>query len=74
MRLSFLALGVIAGFAPAQKTWIVDAFNGPGTHFTDLPPAVQAAAPGDHVVVRTSAPGGTYTAPMIARGSRSTPW
>ncbi|MEO6597709.1 MAG: hypothetical protein ABIP94_23435 [Planctomycetota bacterium] len=38
--------------------WIVDATSGPGTHFTDLPPAVAAAQSGDTILVRP----GTYTA------------
>lgn len=33
-------------------TWIVDASNGPGTNFTDLPAAVAAAASGDTIIVR----------------------
>jgi hypothetical protein len=41
-----------------QTTWIVDASNGPGTNFTDLPPAVAAAANGDTIFVRA----GNYTA------------
>jgi hypothetical protein len=32
--------------------WIVDASNGPGTNFTDLPAAVAAAANGDTLMVR----------------------
>jgi hypothetical protein len=36
--------------------WIVDASNGPGTHFTSLPAAVAAAASGDTLIVRA----GTY--------------
>ena len=32
--------------------WIVDAANGPGTSFVDLPPAVAAAASGDTIIVR----------------------
>jgi hypothetical protein len=39
-------------------TWIVDANSGPGTHFTDLPPAIAAAQSGDTILVRT----GNYTA------------
>ena len=39
----------------AQTTWIVDAMNGPGTSFLDLPAALDAAAPGDRILVR---PGG----------------
>ena len=37
--------------------WIVDAANGPGTNFLDLPPAVAAAASGDTIIVRA----GSYT-------------
>ncbi len=32
--------------------WIVDANNGPGTHFTDIPAAVAAAQSGDTILVR----------------------
>lgn len=47
-----------AAVAPAQgRTWIVDQNGGPGTHFTDLPPAVAAAADGDTLVIRS----GTYS-------------
>ncbi len=35
--------------------WIVDAANGPGTNFTDLPAAVAAAAHGDTILVRAGA-------------------
>src|SRR5262245_50640672 len=38
--------------------WIVDASNGPGTSFTNLPPAVAAAASGDTILVRD----GSYSA------------
>ena len=37
--------------------WIVDASNGPGTNFTDLPAAVAAAVSGDTILVRA----GTYS-------------
>lgn len=37
--------------------WIVDAANGPGTNFTDLPPAVAAAQSGDTILIRA----GTYS-------------
>jgi hypothetical protein len=46
---SILAL---AAALSAQRTWIVDPENRPGTDFTDLPPAIAAASPGDKVVVR----------------------
>jgi hypothetical protein len=36
----------------AQRTWIVDAANGPGAHFTDLAVAVSFAAEGDILVLR----------------------
>lgn len=45
-------------------TWIVDANNGPGTNFTDIPPAVAAAAPGDVIVVRH----GSYSGFTLGRG------
>lgn len=41
-----------------QAIWIVDASNGPGTNFTDLPPAITAAANGDTILVRA----GNYNA------------
>lgn len=47
--------------------WIVDAANGPGTNFTDLPAAIQAAASGDTVLVRS----GTY-APFAVAGKALT--
>ena len=43
---------VLSGALSAQMTWIVDENNGPGTHFTDLPPAVFAASSGDLILVR----------------------
>jgi hypothetical protein len=42
----------LAAQAPAQRTWTVDAANGPGTDFLDLPPALVAAADGDTIRVR----------------------
>jgi hypothetical protein len=36
----------LAPCAAGQNHWIVDAANGPGSHFNDLPAAVAAAAPG----------------------------
>lgn len=53
-----LALGLVAvsllnvGLG-AQRTWIVDAKNGAGTNFTDLPAAFAAVADGDIVLVRS---------------------
>jgi hypothetical protein len=42
-------------FALLPTIWIVDSANGPGTNFTDLPPAVAAAASGDTIIVRAGA-------------------
>lgn len=39
----------------AQSTWIVDRQGGAGSHFTAIQPAVDAAASGDTIVVRTAA-------------------
>ena len=36
----------------AQRTWVVDRLNRPGTDFTDLPPAAAAAQDGDILQVR----------------------
>ena len=43
---------LLAAAAPAQTTWIVDANQGPGTDFTDIQPAVDAAAAGDIISIR----------------------
>jgi len=59
-----LALSLLLAPAAAQRTWIVDALNGPGAHFTDLPPAAAAAAAGDLLLVRT----GTYNGFATSRG------
>src|SRR5436190_8659882 len=47
---------VVAALLPT--IWVVDATNGPGTNFTDLPAAVAAAQTGDVIFVRP----GTYKA------------
>ena len=54
MRLSpvLLAAFALAAALPAQRTWIVDPYNLPGTHFTTIQAAVDAAATGDIVLVR----------------------
>jgi len=46
-----------------QTTWIVDASNGPGTNFTDLPPAFARASDGDTILVRA----GSYTPGTASR-------
>src|SRR5262245_39605371 len=40
---------LLAALAPAQRTWIVNKSGGAGVDFTDIPPAIAAAAPGDTV-------------------------
>jgi hypothetical protein len=45
----------------AQRIWVVDQTNGLGTHFTELPPAVQAARDGDVLRVRR----GYYDLPQV---------
>ena len=63
MRRPALAIraGVFALFcatpALAQAVWIVDAFNGAGADFTDMPAAVAAAGEGDLILLRD----GIYT-------------
>jgi len=53
-----------AALASAQKTYIVDANNGPGADYLDLPAAVKAANHGDVLVLRA----GTYTPTTITKG------
>ncbi|MGE0143700.1 MAG: hypothetical protein AB7I19_18180 [Planctomycetota bacterium] len=50
-----VAFAATSALATAQ-TFVVDAANGPGTNFTDLPPAVAAVPDGAVLLVRT----GTY--------------
>jgi hypothetical protein len=57
--LAFLIAVAVALPVAAQRTWIVDASNGPGADFTDLPKAVQAASAGDLILLRPH-PGGAY--------------
>ena len=44
-----------------QQTWIIDSNNGPGTHFTDIPPAVSAASDGDTLIIRAGGYSGFST-------------
>lgn len=63
-----LLLAVLAA-TPARAqgaTLIVDASNGPGTDFTDLPAAVQSAVPGATIEVRP----GQYTGFVTDKGVR----
>lgn len=71
------AFAVLAATAPlcSQQLWKVNCLGGPGVHFTDLPPAVAAAAPGDEIWVYmyVSQPcGPSYTAPVIDKPLRIT--
>lgn len=52
-----LSLGLSVGIA-AQNTIVVDAANGPGSSFTDIQPAIQAASDGDRILVRAGIYGG----------------
>src|SRR5262245_60159975 len=68
MRLPYALLScvVLAASLSAQTTWIVDASNGPGTSFTSIQSAVDAAAAGDVILVRT----GTYAGFSVSKGVR----
>src|SRR5262245_52936976 len=46
------ALLGLAGALGAQQTWVVDQALGPGADFDQIQPAVDAAAPGDVILVR----------------------
>ena len=60
-----LACAIMAASISAQtQVLVVDASNGPGTNFLDLPPAVSAANPGAIVIVRP----GTYSAIVVDKG------
>jgi hypothetical protein len=62
MTLRFVAvLAMLAAPLSAQRTWVVDLAGGPGTHFTDIPPAVAAASAGDRIEVRGAGPYSGFT-------------
>lgn len=63
MRTLCTAALLFASLAPAQTTWFVDALG--GGNFTDIPPAIAAASPGDHILVLGTA---TYSAFVVDRG------
>src|SRR5262245_55337300 len=65
MTLRLLVLMSLATPLLAQRTWIVDAAGGAGVHFTDIPPAVAAASPGDRIEVRGA---GRYSGFVLLRG------
>ena len=58
MMYAMLPFPLLVTLAVLPTIWIVDAANGPGTNFVDLPPAVAAAASGDTIIVRA----GSYSA------------
>lgn len=59
---------LFAASLAAQRTWIVDRVAGPGVDFTDIPPAVAAAAAGDRIVVRGSSPlAPTYSSFVVGK-------
>ncbi|MBI5364547.1 MAG: hypothetical protein HZA53_15325 [Planctomycetes bacterium] len=58
-----LTLALAASTARAS-TWIVDAAGGPGANYTDLPPAIAAAAPADVLIVRP----GSYSSFVLDKG------
>lgn len=63
--MALLAAGALSAALTAQgRVWIVDAANGAGANFTDLPAAEAAAAPTDVLVVRP----GTYSAFTTSKG------
>lgn len=47
-----LALASLCSDSQAQKVWVVDALGGPGSDFTDVDPAVDAASDGDTLLLR----------------------
>lgn len=63
VKLAFVAW--LSAVASAQgSTYLVSALGGPGVHFTDLPPAVAVAVPGDVIVVRS----GNYSPLSMSEG------
>lgn len=65
----FMGLWSACGGLCAQREWVVDKLNRPGTHFLDFPPALQAAADGDRIVLRSDpvTGGARYTGADIAK-------
>lgn len=65
--LRILLVAALAATAMAQgRTFVVDAANGPGTDFTDLPPAMAQAQHGDVYLVRA----GAYSPTAVTKGVR----
>ncbi len=59
------ALACTTDLAAQGRVWVVDANNRPGTHFTEIQPAITAAAHEDVVVVREAA---AYQPATISKG------
>lgn len=54
MKIKIALCSCLLAAAPsAQTTWIVDASQGPGTNFTDIQPAIDAAVAGDIISIRS---------------------
>ncbi|MCC6671107.1 MAG: hypothetical protein IT458_08600 [Planctomycetes bacterium] len=69
MRLPLLLLVlVLPSPATAQRTYVVDVQNRPGTHFTDLGAAFAAVQHGDIVLVRSSPTGVPAPAAPLTKG------
>ncbi|MBK8978743.1 MAG: hypothetical protein IPM29_22825 [Planctomycetes bacterium] len=61
------AFALTIGLVTAQaRTWVVDAANGPGTDFLDLPPAIAASGIDDLILVRA----GSYSEFRVDHGVR----
>jgi hypothetical protein len=65
LRAVALVVGtVLAAPTALASTFVVDAAGGAGAHFTDIPPAIAAAAPGDVLLVRA----GSYSPFVLDKG------
>lgn len=65
---ALLVLAPSSAFA-GGAAWIVDANGGPGSHFTDIPPAIAVAQPNDRVFVRAGIYSGfVLDKPIVVRG------
>jgi hypothetical protein len=54
IHLAWLAFPLLTPVLAAQRTWVVHQAGGAGVDFTDIPPCITAAAPGDRIEVRGS--------------------
>src|SRR5687768_12986477 len=65
-KVVFCLVGLFSATAVAQRTFVVDALNRPGTDFLDLPPAVQAANAGDTIQIRWAV--ARYNSVTVSKG------